>query len=78
VEAERYLSDCVLIEHVGNKEDLDKSGVNASRGPREGVVAVRFPEGVAVRNVPLIVSLPKEGEGLAQGGGGLTCLFAVT
>jgi len=31
--------------------------VNASSGPLEGVVAVRTPDGVAVRNVPLVVSL---------------------
>ena len=40
---------------MGNseEEDLTRRGVNASRGPREGVDAVKFPEGVAVRNVPL-------------------------
>lgn len=31
--------------------------MNASSGPLEGVVAVRTPDGVAVRNVPLVVSL---------------------
>lgn len=30
--------------------------MNASRGPREGVVAVKVPDGVAVRNVPLAIS----------------------
>lgn len=37
----------------GEDDDLTKRGVNASSGPREGVEAVRFPEGVAVKNVPL-------------------------
>ena len=31
--------------------------MNASSGPLEGVVAVRTPDGVAVRNVPLLISL---------------------
>jgi len=30
--------------------------VNASSGPRDGVVAVKLPDGVAVRNVPLVIS----------------------
>jgi len=33
--------------------------VKASRGPREGVVAVKLPDGVAVRNVPLVISLSR-------------------
>ena len=54
VEAERYFSDWVRIEQIGKRDDdLVRSGVNASRGPRDGVVAVRLPDGVAVRNVPL-------------------------
>jgi hypothetical protein len=36
------------------EEDLERVGVNASRGPREGVVAVKLPDGAAVRKVPLI------------------------
>jgi hypothetical protein len=46
------------MEQIGKREDDDlvRSGVKASRGPREGVVADRFPDGVAVRNVPLEIS----------------------
>lgn len=44
-----------MIEQIGNKEDEDlvRKGVKASSGPREGVVAVKLPDGVAVRKVPL-------------------------
>jgi len=42
------------MEQIGKRDDdLVRNGVNASRGPRDGVVAVRLPDGVAVRNVPL-------------------------
>jgi hypothetical protein len=55
IDAERYFSDWVRMEQIGKREDDDlvRNGVNASRGPRDGVVADRFPDGVAVRNVPL-------------------------
>lgn len=35
------------------EEEREVMGIKASRGPREGVVAVREPDGLAVRNVPL-------------------------
>ena len=46
-------------EQIGksDEDDLTRKGVKASRGPLDGVVAVRLPDGVAVRNVPLNVSL---------------------
>lgn len=40
-----------------DEADLERVGVNASRGPREGVVAVKLPDGAAVRKVPLICQL---------------------
>lgn len=55
---DRYLSEEVFSEVIGNgygddADGLRRRGVNASSGPLEGVEAVRFPEGVAVKNVPL-------------------------
>lgn len=41
---------------MGKLEEVEEEeviGMKASRGPREGVVAVRDPDGLAVRNVPL-------------------------
>lgn len=57
VVAEKYLELCCIwrakegkLEEVKEEEVI---GMKASRGPREGVVAVRDPDGLAVRNVPL-------------------------
>ena len=74
MEAERYFSDWVRIEQIGKRDDdLVRSGVNASRGPLDGVVAVRLPEGVAVRNVPLRHQLDPMVDGEK-----LTCWYAET
>lgn len=59
-ETDKYFSELVWRAYVG-KVELDEpalvgSGLNASRGPREGVVAVREPDGWAVKKVPLPVS----------------------
>lgn len=60
VDIDRYFSDEVFRDATGNgdeeeeeEEGLTRRGVNASSGPREGVEAVKLPEGVAVKNVPL-------------------------
>jgi hypothetical protein len=59
VDDERYFSEVVRREQMGKRdeEDLASRGVNASSGPREGVVAVNVPDGAAVRNVPLDISM---------------------
>ena len=52
--AERYFSELVEREKDGKgDEDVDGIGLNASSGPRDGVIAVKTPEGEAVRKVPL-------------------------
>ena len=52
---ERYFSEFVRNEQMGKREEeeVTSRGVKASSGPREGVVALRLPDGVAVKNVPL-------------------------
>lgn len=52
---ERYFSEYVLKEKRGKRESEDvRVGVKPSRGPREGVEAESWPEGEAVRKVPLL------------------------
>lgn len=53
--ADIYFSEWVWRENKGNVEDEERlrEGMKDSSGPREGVVALSTPEGVAVRNVPL-------------------------
>lgn len=57
VVAEKYLELCCIWRAKEGKlkevEEEEVIGMKASRGPREGVVAVRDPDGLAVRNVPL-------------------------
>lgn len=57
VVAEKYLELCCIWRaKVGKTEEVEGRevmGIKASRGPREGVVAVKEPDGLAVRNVPL-------------------------
>lgn len=57
VVAEKYLELCCIWRaKEGKLEEVEEGeviGMKASRGPREGVVAVRDPDGLAVRNVPL-------------------------
>lgn len=54
IEIERYLSEDVLRDSVGwIDEPTVKVGMNASRGPRDGVEAERTPEDAAVKKVPL-------------------------
>ena len=52
-------SDWVCRAKEGNVELADalKLGLKASRGPRDGVLAVNVPDGWAVKNVPLEVSV---------------------
>lgn len=53
-EKERYLSEEVLREKVGWREEVTvRVGENASSGPRDGVAADSDPDDAAVRNVPL-------------------------
>lgn len=62
MDIDRYFSDEVFKDATGNgdeedeEEGLTRKGVNASSGPLEGVEAVKLPEGVAVKNVPLLPS----------------------
>ena len=37
----------------GDDDDVARVGTKDSRGPRDGVVALNTPDGVAVKNVPL-------------------------
>ena len=58
---EKYFSEKVLRLRVGKGEDGMSAGTKDSSGPLEGVVAVKTPEGVAVKNVPLLIIQSVEG-----------------
>lgn len=79
VVAEKYLELCCIWRaKVGKLEEVEEEeviGMKASRGPREGVVAVRDPDGLAVRNVPLQPQFSDFPQQMALGDG-LTCSSA--
>ena len=52
--AERYFSLWVFNDKPGKRDEEEvKMGTKDSSWPRDGVVAVSVPDGVAVRKVPL-------------------------
>lgn len=62
---DRYVPEFVLSATEGKREPSSRVAVKPSRGPRETEVAVKVPEGAAVRKVPLgRVSLRPHGAGL--------------